>query len=86
MKHLLDVNIPVAWGWRYHADHDRVVRWIANPSSALKKQPLLICSGLSNKSAVFLHYILHHLRSAWEAQAQVREQHGDVLIGLCHRP
>ena len=29
MPHLLDVNIQVAWGWRDHADHDRVVRWIA---------------------------------------------------------
>lgn len=68
---------------------DHLVHFImdaVSPSSALKKQPLLICSGLSNKSAIFLHYILHHFRSAWEAQAQVREQHGDVLIGLCHRP
>ncbi len=29
MAHLLDLNILVAWGWRDHADHDRVVRWIA---------------------------------------------------------
>jgi predicted nucleic acid-binding protein len=28
MGHLLDVNILVAWGWRDHADHHRVVRWI----------------------------------------------------------
>lgn len=29
MHYLLDVNMLVAWGWRDHADHDRVVRWIA---------------------------------------------------------
>jgi predicted nucleic acid-binding protein len=29
MHHLLDVNILVSWGWRDHADHQRVVRWIA---------------------------------------------------------
>ena len=34
MQHLLDVNILVAWGWRDHADHDRVVRWIAERKSA----------------------------------------------------
>jgi predicted nucleic acid-binding protein len=34
MDHLLDVNILVAWGWRDHADHDRVVRWIAERKMA----------------------------------------------------
>ena len=34
MKHLLDVNVLVAWGWRDYADHDRVVRWIAEQKSA----------------------------------------------------
>jgi hypothetical protein len=29
MHHLLNVNILVASGWRDHADHIRVVRWIA---------------------------------------------------------
>ena len=29
MPHLLDVNMLVAWGWGDHADHGRVVRWIA---------------------------------------------------------
>lgn len=29
MHHLLNVNILVAWGWRDHTDHIRVVRWIA---------------------------------------------------------
>lgn len=28
MKHLLDVNILVAWGWSDHEDHDRVATWI----------------------------------------------------------
>jgi predicted nucleic acid-binding protein len=34
MRHLLDVSILVAWGWRDHADHDRVVRWIGERKSA----------------------------------------------------
>ena len=29
MKHLLDVNVLVAWGWADHVDHDRVATWIA---------------------------------------------------------
>ena len=29
MNYLLDVNVLVAWGWADHANHERVVRWIA---------------------------------------------------------
>ncbi len=29
MKYLLDVNVLVAWGWKDHADHERVARWLA---------------------------------------------------------
>ncbi|MEK7953082.1 PIN domain-containing protein [Luteolibacter soli] len=34
MNYLLDVNVLVAWGWADHADHKRVVRWIASTKSS----------------------------------------------------
>lgn len=34
MKHLLDVNVLVAWGWRDHVAHERTVRWIAGQKHA----------------------------------------------------
>ena len=29
MKYLLDVNFLLAWGWKEHADHERVAKWLA---------------------------------------------------------
>jgi hypothetical protein len=29
VKYLLDVNVLVAWGWKEHADHERVAKWVA---------------------------------------------------------
>jgi predicted nucleic acid-binding protein len=29
----LDVDILVAWGWKEHADHERVAKWIARERS-----------------------------------------------------
>jgi predicted nucleic acid-binding protein len=29
VKYLLDVNVLVAWGWKEHADHERVAKWLA---------------------------------------------------------
>lgn len=29
MNYLLDVNVLVAWAWQDHADHLRVLRWLA---------------------------------------------------------
>ena len=44
MRHLLDVNILVAWGWRDHADHHRVVRWVSerklSPGTRLLTSPI----------------------------------------------
>lgn len=34
MNYLLDVNVLVAWGWKDHADHGRVVRWVAGQRTA----------------------------------------------------
>lgn len=42
MRYLLDVNVPVAWGWSDHADHDRVTRWLA----ATKKSDRLQTSAI----------------------------------------
>ncbi|WP_052573906.1 PIN domain-containing protein [Haloferula sp. BvORR071] len=28
MKHLLDVNLLVAWGWSDHSEHQRTARWL----------------------------------------------------------
>lgn len=33
MKYLLDVNVLVAWGWKEHADHERVAKWLATERS-----------------------------------------------------
>jgi predicted nucleic acid-binding protein len=34
VRHLLDVNVLVAWGWADHADHQRAIRWIARQKKA----------------------------------------------------
>ena len=33
MRYLLDVNVLVAWGWKEHADHKRVAKWVAHERS-----------------------------------------------------
>jgi predicted nucleic acid-binding protein len=33
MRYLLDVDLPVAWGWADHTDHERVAKWIASARS-----------------------------------------------------
>src|SRR5207249_4459150 len=37
-RHLLDVNVLVAWGWSDHVEHERTVTWIA----AVRKQKATI--------------------------------------------
>ena len=44
MKYLLDVNVLVAWGWKEHADHERVAKWLAfergKPDSGFLTSPI----------------------------------------------
>ena len=44
MKYLLDVNVLVAWGWKEHADHERVAKWLAhergNPDTEFLTSPI----------------------------------------------
>ncbi|MGV3663848.1 MAG: hypothetical protein ACO1TE_26995 [Prosthecobacter sp.] len=41
MKYLLDVNMPVAWGWADHADHQRAAAWIASQMGLTSAIPQL---------------------------------------------
>jgi len=44
VKYLLDVNVLVAWGWKEHADHERVAKWLASergkPDSGFLTSPI----------------------------------------------
>jgi hypothetical protein len=42
------------------------VKALVSPSSAVQKVLLLILNNLRCFSAVFLHYILHRFRTAWQ--------------------
>ena len=49
MKYLLDVNVLVAWGWKEHADHERVAKWLAfecgKPDSGFLTSPIQRAAG-----------------------------------------
>jgi predicted nucleic acid-binding protein len=44
VKYLLDVNVLVAWGWKEHAEHERVAKWLAlerdKPDSGFLTSPI----------------------------------------------
>jgi hypothetical protein len=55
-----------------------------SPTSAPKKVVLLISNDLRYFSAVFLHYILHRFRTAWQTEPQVGQQHRDIFFWFGH--
>ena len=44
MKHLLDVNVLVAWGWSDHVAHERTVTWLA--ATRARETPKLLTSAI----------------------------------------
>jgi hypothetical protein len=72
----------------YHQNTDlscRESRFPLQPDFRTLKSSFLNSNDLRYFSAVFLHYILHRFRTAWQTEPQVGQQHRDIFFWFGHR-